>query len=215
MPTRRLSLAAGLAALLCLGLAGLVQGHVEHAFGAYHTALGWLHEPTYVGVENAVQVIVSDDQGKPVADLAAGDLTVTVSVAGKTSAALPLEPTLDPDSGEGTPGEYIASIIPTVPGDYTFHLQGAIHGTPVDESVTASDQTFDPVSSGAEAQFPVALPAVNDLVTRLDRLETRLQAADASAQQALLVGGALGAIGILVGLVAIGLALRSRRAPGA
>ena len=211
MSHRRLP-ATLLAALVASTLApALAQAHVEHDAGAYRVTVGWLHEPTYVDVENAIQVLVADDQGKPVADLGDAALTVVVSAAGRSSAALPLLPTLDPDSGEGTPGEYVATLIPTVPGDYSFHIQGSIHGTAVDETVASSDTTFDPVSSGAEAQFPVTLPATSDLVTRIDRLTDRLQAAQSSAQQALVVGAGVGLLGVIIGLVALGLGLRPRR----
>ena len=207
MSQRRLLGAALMAALLAFSLSfslppGSAQAHVEHDVGGYRVTVGWLHEPTYVGVENAVQVLLADDHGTPVADLGGGSLTVVVGAAGRSSARLPLLPTLDPDSGEGTPG------------DYSFHIQGSIHGTALDETVTSSDTTFDPVSSSASVEFPVALPPTGELVTRIDRLTDRLGAAQTAAQQALVVGGGLGLLGVLVGLAALVLGLRQRRRPG-
>jgi hypothetical protein len=108
-------------AVLSVGLAGIVSAHVVQQFGPYSVAIGWLHEPAYVGVENAVQVIVKDAAGKSVDDVPASDFTVTVSAGGHDSAALPLNASFDPDTGLGVPGEYTAHLIPTVPGDYTFH----------------------------------------------------------------------------------------------
>jgi hypothetical protein len=212
MSSRRPLVAASIiAASLLAGLAGAAQAHVVRQFGTYTIALGWLHEPTYLGVENAVQAIVTDASGKPVTDLTNEELKVVVSTAGKQSAALPLQPSFDPDTGLGTPGEYLASIIPTVPGDYTFHLSGTIHGTAVDETVTSSDQTFDPVTTGAGVEFPVTLPAAAELSTGLDRADSRAQSAQASAQTALLVGGVLGGLGVILGLAGIAVGLRAGR----
>jgi len=103
-------------------------------------ALGWLHEPAFVGFDNAVQVLVKQGEA-PFTDITDKDLTVAVSVGGKRMDPQPLAPTADPDTGLGTPGEYEFHFIPTVPGAYTFHLKGKIKDTPVDETVTAGDKT--------------------------------------------------------------------------
>ena len=42
-----------------------------------------------------------------------------------------------------------ASIIPTRPGDYTFHFIGTISGQKVDDQFTSSDKTFDPANDPA------------------------------------------------------------------
>ena len=176
--------AVGAALLLVLVLSATASAHVVKQFGTYSVAMGWLHEPTYVGVENAVQVIVKDATGQPVNDLQPGDLQVVISTAGQQTAALPLQPSFDPDTGLGTPGEYTASIIPTQVGDYTFHLSGAIHGQAVDETVTSSDQTFNSVTAGSDVQFPVKLPALGDLSTLIQRVDGRATSANAAAAQA-------------------------------
>lgn len=208
-PSLLIPAAAG--ALLALALAGTATAHVVQRFGSYSLAIGWLHEPTYVGIENAVQVIVKDAAGQPVSDIPVQDLTVTVSAGGRQSPPLPLVASLDPDTGLGTPGEYLASLIPTIPGAYTFHLAGTIHGQVIDRSFTSSDQTFDSAQSDAAAQFPVKLPSVGDLATLLNRVDGRVQAAQAAASQALLVGGVAGGLGVVLGAIGIALALRARR----
>jgi hypothetical protein len=218
-----ISLVAAL--LLSLVVSSAVSAHVVKQFGTYSVAMGWLHEPTYVGVENAVQVIVKDAGGNPVNDLAPGDLNVVVSTAGQQTAALPLQPSFDPDTGLGTPGEYTASLIPTQVGDYTFHLTGSIHGTAVDETSTSSDQTFDSVTAGTDVQFPVKEPAIGDvstLVQRVDGRATSAQSAASAAQQAatnaangasraLIVGSAVGGLGVLLGLAGLFVGLRVSR----
>ena len=227
--------AIGAALILAMVISATASAHVVKQFGTYSVAMGWLHEPTYVGVENSVQVIVKDSAGKPVNDLAPGDLEVVVSTAGQQTAALPLQPSFDPDTGLGTPGEYTASLIPTLVGDYTFHLSGSIHGQAVDETATSSDQTFNSVTAGTDVQFPVKLPALGDLSTLIQRVDGRVTTAEtaaALAQQAatnaqqeasqasrdagraLLLGIVVGGLGVLLGLACliVGLLASRRRA---
>ena len=231
--------AVGAALLLVLVTSSTASAHVVKQFGTYSLAMGWLHEPTYVGVENAVQVIVKDATGQPVNDLQPGDLQVVISTAGQQTAALPLQPSFDPDTGLGTPGEYTATIIPTQVGDYTFHLSGAIHGQAVDETVTSSDQTFNSVTAGSGVQFPVKLPALGDLSTLIQRVDGRATSANAAAAQAqqeatqaqqastqaqqaatragddagraLLAGILVGGLGVLFGLAGLVVGLRASR----
>lgn len=210
---QRAPLAGVVAILASLLIVAPTQAHVLRDFGSYSVALGWVVEPAYLGEVNAVQVVVKDQGGKAITDLADGDLTVVVSAAGQQSGALPLLNRFDPDTGLGVPGDYEASIIPTVPGDYTFHLTGSIHGTPVDETATSSDSTFASVIGSTGIEFPIILPALSDVSTRLDRLDGRVSALSdgTSGSAALAVGAGLGGLGLVVGLVALVVAIRSRR----
>jgi hypothetical protein len=242
--SRRFGVAMVTAAVALLLVTGVADAHIVKTFGKYTVALGWVHEPTYVGEQNAVQVVIEDASGKAVTDLNDGDVKVTVSTGGETSDALPLLNTFDPDTGLGVPGDYEAPLIPTAPGDYTFHLTGSIDGTPVDETATSSDSTFNSVVDATGIQFPNQLPALTDIITRLDRIDARLgsqapgssaapssavpgtapvdnpavdaaTAAAASAQtaanNALLAGGGIGALGVIIGLAALAMAIRGRR----
>ena len=181
MRLRAAGISLGAALLLSLVVSSAVSAHVVKQFGTYSVAMGWLDEPTYVGVENAVQVIVKDAKGAPVTDIPDGDLSVVVSVSGQTSSALSLGNAFDSDTGLGIPGDYEAPIAPTVPGDYTFHLTGAIHGTTVDETATSSDATFNSVVDSSTVDFPTKLPSISDIVTRLDRIDARTSAAPAAS----------------------------------
>ncbi len=217
--------AIGAAIILALAISSTVSAHVVKQFGTYSVAMGWLHEPTYVGVENSIQLIVKDAAGNPVNDLQPGDLQVVVSTAGQQTAALPLQPSFDPDTGLGTPGEYTASLIPTQVGDYTFHLTGSIHGQAVDETATSPDQTFNSVTAGTDVQFPVKLPALGDLSTLIQRVDGRATTANTTATQAqqaasqassdasraLTVGVLVGGLGVLLGLAGLIVALRASR----
>lgn len=229
----RLAIAlVGAAALLPVAL-GLASAHVlEHA-GAYTIALGWQHEPAYVGEQNAVQVIVTDAAGKPVSDLGAEDLAVTVAAGGQQSGSLTFESGFDAAMGLGTPGEYDASLMPTAIGDYTFHLTGSVHGTAVDATATSSSETFDSVTGTSDIQFPAKLPTMDEVVTRLDRIDARiatltagavpsqapgdatqasLTSAQQSADRALLVGSGVGLAGIVIGALGLIVAMRASRA---
>jgi hypothetical protein len=226
-PFLRYATAIAVAFGLILAAASAAAAHVVEQVGPYSVALGWLDEPAYVGAQNAVQVIVKDANGDPVADLASGDLTVVVSTGSQQTDAMPLDPSFDEDTGLGRQGELLAWLIPTAPGDYTFHLTGSIHGQAVDETATSSDTTFDAVKGAADAEFPTKLPSLDELSTRADRLDSRIgTASDASraaqaaassarddASRALVAGAAIGGAGVILGLVALFVAVR--RAPRA
>jgi hypothetical protein len=177
----RLAAALPVAAIAAALVASTAQAHVLKDFGPYSVALGWVHEPTYVGQLNAVQVVVKDQGGKPVTDLAPGDLKVVVTVGGESSSALDLVPMYDEDTGLGVQGDYEVPLVPTVPGDYTFHLTGSIHGTAVDETATSSDSTFNAAGNSTDVQFPVKVPTITEIATRLDRLDARIAALASAA----------------------------------
>jgi hypothetical protein len=205
-----------LAVSLGLLLASVAVAHVVKEAGPYTLEIGWQHEPTYVGEANGVQVIIHDADDNPITDLATDDLKVVVSTGDQQSGELSFEPAFDLAEGEGPMGQYNAPIMPTAPGDYTFHLTGAIHGEPVDITVTSSDETFDTVRGTAEIQFPVKVPTLNEVATRLDRLDTRLASADdaqAAANRALVVGAGLGLLGVIIGAAALLVARRATRNP--
>lgn len=224
------AVAATFAVVATLLLVAVADAHVVKQAGPYTLEIGWQHEPTYVGEANGVQMIVHDADEKPITDLAADDVKVVVSTAGKQTAELAFEPGFDLAEGSGNLGEYNAPIMPTAPGDYTFHLTGAIHGQNVDITVTSSDETFDTVKGTSEIQFPSRFPTLSELLTRLDRIDSRLangplptQAAVDTAQQtatdarqaadrALLVGAGIGLAGVLVGAWSLLVARRTVRA---
>jgi hypothetical protein len=214
--TRRLA-AAAVGVLVAVLAASAVAAHVVKQVGPYTVAIGWLREPTYVGEQNAVQVVIHDANGQPVADLTPDDLKVVVSTGSATSDPMSLVPTYDEDTGLGTPGDYEAPLIPTVLGDYTFHVTGTIHETSIDETVTSSESTFDSVVEPSGIQFPDQLPAMGDVVTRLDRVDSRAQTAEADASGAHSIAtvavalGVLGVLGLAVGSGGLLMAWRLRR----
>jgi hypothetical protein len=129
----------------------------------------------------------------------------------------------DADTGLGIHGDYEAALMPTAPGDYTFHVTGSVHGTTVDETETSSDSTFNSATDATGVQFPAKLPTMAEVATRLDRVDARIAAlpspaadtaasdAKSAASQALLVGVAVGGAGVILAVAALLLGVRGRR----
>src|SRR6202048_137446 len=131
---------AGAAAFGLLFLSAVpAWAHEQRQVSAYQLTVGWQHEPTYVGVENAVQLFIKDATGNPIDDLGTPpSLQIAVSTGAKTSDPPELRAAFDPDAGLGTHGEFDAALIPTSPGTYSFHFTGSISGQKVDEKFTSS-----------------------------------------------------------------------------
>jgi hypothetical protein len=142
------SLLALLATILTFGIA---LAHTTVTVGNYEIEVGWTDEPPVVGQRNAVVINVSDttDAEKEV-DIS--KLVVNVSYGGQTKAL-----TLQPLS-EDARNQYIAPILPTIPGQYTVQLRGQIgDGMNVNldvqpEEVAAADTLAFPNQSGSQSQ---------------------------------------------------------------
>jgi hypothetical protein len=220
--------------LLSLFSAPIVAAHGHTTAAGFKFVIGWANEPTLVGQPNAVALFVYDQADKPITDVPADAISVVVSTAGQDSGALSLAPAFDVEEGFGTPGEYSSDLIPTAPGDYTFHFTGTIHDKAIDVSMASGAETFDGVVAPADLEFPVKQPTLTEVGTRLDRIDGRIDAlqstapatgavadaqataaaASTGADRALLIGSLLGGAGLVVAAIALWLALRSRR-PGA
>jgi hypothetical protein len=181
------------------------SAHEAREVGAYRFLVGWGAEPAYVGQQNSVQLVLSDGRGKPVTDLGDG-LKVEV-IYHSASITLALEPTFDPDSGFGMPGDYRAWFFPTAPGDYAFHFTGRIGTQSIDERFTSGPQTFDPVGDPTQVEFPVKNPTLSELTTAVRRQNPRIDAAMATARHEANGARVLGIVGIAVGVVGVALAM--------
>ena len=115
--------------------------HEEITVGDYALEIGWLSEPPIVAQQNAVVVNVFTSEDLPVEDVS--ELTVTISYGGQNK-TLTLQP-----SGEDTPGQFVAPILPTVPGQYAVRLGGNLGDTAVDAEVEPEE-----VGSADILQFP-------------------------------------------------------------
>lgn len=123
----------------------LAFAHETVSVGDYEIEFGWLSEPPIVGQQNAIVVNVSDTSSgdeMPVEDISS--LTVTISYGGqnKTFTLQPL--------GEDTPGQFIAPILPTVPGQYMIIFGGKLGNTDVN-NVEVEPEEVEPADT---LQFP-------------------------------------------------------------
>jgi hypothetical protein len=210
-----------------LGLAAIVvpaapaAAHEQRDVGDLSLVVGWSGEPTYAGFLNEVQLIISrraaggGEEGPPVED---ADIQVEVLFGGEdaeqATQPLPLEPAFD------TPGEYLAPIIPSRPGTYSFHFTGTAGGQEIDEVFTSGPDTFSDVEVPADISFPAQDPTAGDLAravaeTQSDAREMRAVVEDAesqasSARTMALVGIVVGVLGLIVAGVAL---VRRRSAP--
>jgi hypothetical protein len=208
------------ATLLACALAFTVApafAHETATAGDLALELGWGTEPAYAGQLNTVQLIVTHKaDGDPINDPGAR-LTALVSY-GDQQQEFAMTPTYDAAAGTGVPGEYAVLIIPTAPGDYSFHVTGKVEGVKVDLEVTSSPKTFSPVEDAQAAQFPVKVPGTDQVAQRLDKELARVAATHedhsglssqvATARTIGFIGVAVGAAGLV--LAAVALAVRRR-----
>jgi hypothetical protein len=201
-------------ALFIAATAAPASAHVLKTVGPYHLLIGFGSEPAYAGMENSVFLLLTNAKtGAPIVDEALGDTLHAEVAFGTQTKRLPLVPSFDPDSGQGTKGVYNAYFIPTAPGDYTFHLFGSIRTTKVNITVKSSPTTFDSVHDPAAIEFPQQAPSNLQLAQRLTaesaRLAAGIRAASAKADPATgaLVLGIAGLVAGAAGMCAGGVAL--------
>jgi hypothetical protein len=196
-PRRASAVAAGALVALTSSVA-VASAHYVFTAGRYRIAVGWQFEPasgsdTYVDAPNAIQVFIDvasldNPHGTPVStlngDCTHPDFQVTVTAGSTTSSPFCPSPVHDPDTGNGRLDEYDYPLIPTVVGTYTFHVFGAINGTPLDQRITSGPTTFDSIADSSSAEFPVPVPAVAAISTKVDAVNQRASNALAGARSA-------------------------------
>ncbi|MBI1279630.1 MAG: hypothetical protein GC179_15995 [Anaerolineaceae bacterium] len=139
----------GVVLMVVLALFATVSAHEgrEVGDGKYEIVFGWRVEPAYTNLLNGpeihVNAIGTDEQ--PVEGL---DETLQIEVAygGKTKL-------LKLRAGEEA-GNYTADLIPTQPGDYSFHLTGKIGDATIDETFDSAQGEFSSVNPITDIQFP-------------------------------------------------------------
>jgi hypothetical protein len=189
---RALIVSASLALIAGGSLLSLTTGasaHERRAVGEYTLVVGWVGEPALQNIPNSVDFRVSRTADESPVEGLEETVKVTISYEG----AEPLEKDLA--ARFRTPGAYNAYLTPTETGAYTFHFTGEIDGMPLDETFTASDDTFGLIE--APEGYPAALPAVQDLEQRVVDLED-----DSGSDNGTLfgiIGIAFGIAGLAVG----------------
>lgn len=196
MHTRlRVLVSAGAAIMLVAATSASVLGHEDREIGDLSFVVGFIDEPVFTGQKSGLEFSVMH-AGAPVEGL---EETLEAEVTfGDDTRALPVSPRF------GEPGWYQSVFFPTAAGPYTFRIFGEVEGEAVDESFTSSEEGFSLVEEATSGQFPIVLPAAGELAADAEA------GANAAGQAtlALVLGGA----GLLLGLIALGLALARRRA---
>lgn len=192
-------LAAAIAGCLSVGLAA-AHVDIDVGDGQYVMEIGFRDEPAYVGQPNAIYIHVEEyaTGGTEPVDGLADTLTAEVSKNGQ-SLTPPLVPMGD--------GSYEAIFVPMETGGYTFRIRGTIGEATVDESVTSSPTTFDSVQPLTAIEFPPREEGSSPAA-----LARSAQADAANARMFGIVGTALGALGLVLAIVAW---LRAGKAPAA
>lgn len=170
----------GLMLLLMCVFALPALAHEGREVGDYEITFGWRNEPALAGLINGPEVSISmhgaDEAAEEEAEFPS-DIPVSLQVDvtfGSESKTLPLEVDFN------DPGHYIADLIPTLPGDYTFRVYGTIGDTAVDETFNSGDGEFSSVEPATDAMFPAAgIADVSALMARIDALEARIDALEA------------------------------------
>jgi hypothetical protein len=122
----------------------IAYAHTTIHVGNYDLEIGWFDEPPVVGQRNAVVVnITNTEAADAVVDIS--KLTVNMNYGGETKTL-----TLQPLS-EDSKNQYIAAILPMIPGQYTVQLRGQLDSTNI-----SSDVQPEEVVSSDTLAFPSA-----------------------------------------------------------
>jgi hypothetical protein len=167
-------------------------GHERRAVGPYTFVVGWINEPSYVGLLNSLDLTVTETiGGKAVEGL---DKTLKADLTfGGSSQAQPLALA----ARFGQPGKYTGYVVPTKVGDYTFHITGTVGTTNIDEKFESGPGRFGSIESTDKLQYPAKVVSNSDLAGRLDQLQTLV-----------IAGIVVGALALLVSIG--GLAMKPR-----
>ena len=213
-------------AFMLVGVLALIAGgltssnhalaHEHRAVGNYGFVVGFLNEPAIAYQPNGLSLEVklfpngvpaegdeaAEAAGQPVEGL---DSTLKAEViVGGAAKKMPL--TLEATFGQ--PGAYEAHFIPTLPGDYTYHIFGKVETKDVDESFTSSPEGFSSVDDPADLEFPNKLPTSAELQASINSLESKSSGGSDDTARVL---GIIGIIAGIVGVAAGGVALVARR----
>ncbi|MDP2659442.1 MAG: hypothetical protein Q8R28_01755 [Dehalococcoidia bacterium] len=177
--------------LFLFGQPGTALAHERHKVGKYELEAGFLNEPAFVGQMNPMILEVTNTEtNKPVEGLQQ-TLDAEITSGGKTM-TVSLRPVRD------DPGLYLADIIPTRVGAYAVRFFGEIEGMKINESFRSGPGTFSDVEGTEKLQFPDKAPEVSEM-------GTRLQGAEAAAQDARNTATLLGVAALALGAVSIAL----------
>lgn len=153
--------------------------HEGREVGEYLLTFGWRVEPAYAGQINGPEIRITthrhEEGDHHDGEAAHEPLEVSLQahvVFGPETKTITFRPAW------GEEGHYIADLIPTIPGDYTFHVFGTIGTTTVEETFSSADGEFSSVEPVDDILFPAVVPA-SDVEARIAALEARIAALEA------------------------------------
>jgi hypothetical protein len=160
-------------------------GHERRAVGPYTFVVGWINEPSYVGLLNSLDLTVTETNGGKAVEGLEKTLKADLTFGG-SSQAQPL--TLAARFGQ--PGKYSGYVVPTKVGDYTFHITGTVGTMSIDEKFESGPGRFGSIESTDALQYPAKVVSNSDLAARLDQMQTLLIAGIVLGGLALLASAA-------------------------
>ena len=188
----------GALALIAALLVPLVaSAHQTTTDAGYDIEYGWINEPVILNEPNAVVINITKHQDvsasgttsgteAPPADVDVSGLVVEAMYGGQTK-TLKIQPL-----GEDTPGQFVAPLLPTVPGQYTIQLSGKIDGNDI-QTIQVQPEEVDTPDL---VQFPPAQDATAAMTAQVAAVQS-------AASTSMLVG----IVGVVLGLVGAGLGL--------
>jgi len=148
---------------------GTADAHERRNVGPYQVVVGWLEEPAFAGVANAVDFRVTDTRSTPAKPVEGLEKTLTVEVfQGGSTAPFPASFR----TRFGAPGAYAADIVPTREGAYRFVIKGKIESTDMSEVFETGPGRFDEIRPITALQYPDKVPAGADLRRALDDIRS-------------------------------------------
>ena len=234
----RLSTAIAVALITTISTAA-VFGHEDREEGDYKFIVGFLNEPAYEGLRNAVSLRVTkarvEEHGEAMqeeeAKMPGHGEPATVPVEGLES-TLQVEVTHVPSGASRVmdlrpawhdPGHYLADLIPTSPGHYRFRFFGTIEGNEIDSTYDsrAGGGSFDDIRVASAIHFPETVASGREMESAVRGAQTEAQQARdaaASAENSVssatvlgIVGIVVGAAGIALGSVSLAMSIRRRQ----
>ena len=190
-------LVVALASLLGVSLA---SAHESRTVGTYRFTVGFIGEPAFEGIKNGVDFRVAKVDGTASTPVTGFQATVQLEITytgSNVSKTFPIRAV-----GSASPGAYTNDFIPTAPGQYRFRFFGSVEGVQLNESFTSGPDTFSNMQPAVDVQFPAPLPAVREVQGSVATAADEAASAKSKADMAMLVG----AIGIVVGVVGLGVA---------
>jgi hypothetical protein len=200
---KMLVLACAILSAIGLVALGVASAHKQLTSGDYAIEMGFNQEPALQGNLNGLYLSVRNSRlSMPVTGLGS---TLKAEIAfGDAKRTLTLEPP------EGQDGVYIAWVVPTDVGPYTWRVFGTIQGNTVDISATSGPDSFNEVQPQSDLSFPgtgsAAGTAVGSVDVRKQLIALRDQAESAAsaastARWIALLGVALGAAGVVLAVL--------------